>query len=74
MNGFLVFLLVMALVLTLATLFGGLFSMARGGEFNQRWGNKLMQIRVIMQGVATALFALVICYQAPCSTASNSSA
>lgn len=60
MNGFLVFLLVIAMVLTLAALFGGLFSMARGGEFNRRWGNKLMQIRVVMQGVAIALFALVM--------------
>ena len=60
MNGFLVFLLILAMLLTLAALFGGLFSMARGGEFNQRWGNRLMQARVVMQGVAIALFALVM--------------
>ncbi|MBM3571463.1 MAG: twin transmembrane helix small protein [Alphaproteobacteria bacterium] len=60
MNGFLIFLLIVAMLLTLGTLFGGLFSMARGGEFNQRWGNKLMQIRVVMQGIAIVLFALVM--------------
>jgi hypothetical protein len=60
MNGFLFFLLLIAMLLTVAALFGGLFSMARGGEFNKRWGNKLMQARVVMQGIAIALFALVM--------------
>jgi hypothetical protein len=60
MNAFLFALLLIAMLLTVAALFGGLFVMARGGEFNRKYGNKLMQIRVIMQGIAIALFALVM--------------
>lgn len=51
-------LVVVAMLLTLFALFGGLFSMARGGEFNRRYGNRFMRWRVIMQFVALALFAL----------------
>ena len=36
----------------------GIFSMAKGGDFNKKHGNKLMQARVILQGVAFALLAL----------------
>jgi hypothetical protein len=46
--------------LTLLVLFAGLFSMVRGGEFNRKYGNKLMQLRVLMQAIAIAIFALVI--------------
>ncbi len=50
--------LIIALTLVLAILGLGLFSMVKGGEFNKKYGNKLMQARVIMQGVALALLAL----------------
>ena len=36
----------------------GILSMARGGEFNAKYGNKLMRARVITQFVALALMAL----------------
>ena len=36
----------------------GIFSMAKGGDFNKKHGNRLMQARVLLQGVALALFAL----------------
>ena len=42
----------------IATLFGGLVSMTRGGEFNARWGNRLMRARVVAQGAALGLIAL----------------
>lgn len=32
--------------------------MARGGEFNKKYSNKLMQLRVILQAVALILFAI----------------
>ncbi len=51
-------LIVIAMVLTLAVLIVGLFAMAKGGEFNKKYGNKLMQARVICQGVAILLFVL----------------
>ena len=46
--------------MTLGIVFAGIFTMARGGEFNQRWGNKLMQMRVIMQMIAIVLFVIAV--------------
>ena len=48
-----------ALVATVVVLFAGVVSMARGGGFNARWGNKLMRLRVVTQGVAVALLAVL---------------
>ncbi len=48
-------LVVIALAGTLAVLFAGVFTMARGGEFNRKWGNKLMRARVATQGLAILL-------------------
>ena len=54
-------LVVIALAGTLAVLFAGVFTMARGGEFNRKWGNKLMRARVAMQALAVMLmFALFL--------------
>ena len=50
----------LALFMTLAALFAGLFAMARGGEFNKRHGNKLMRYRVIAQAVALLIFAVAM--------------
>ncbi len=47
----------LALAATVVVLFLGLFSMARGGKFNARYGNTLMRLRVIIQGVALAIIA-----------------
>ncbi len=46
-----------ALVATVVALFAGVVSMARGGGFDARWGNKLMRLRIIAQGAAVALLA-----------------
>jgi len=48
-------LVVVALAGTLVVLFAGVFAMARGGEFNRKWGNKLMRARVATQGLAILL-------------------
>ena len=48
-------LVIVALVGTLAVLFAGIFAMARGGEFNRKWGNLLMRARVASQGLAIVL-------------------
>ena len=58
--GLLEVLLILAMLATLAVLFTGLFSMARGGEFNRRHGNRLMRWRVILQGGALLLLALIL--------------
>ena len=49
-----------AMFAVLASLFAGLFSMARGGAFNDRWGNRLMRARVASQGTAIALIVLYV--------------
>lgn len=49
---------VLSLGAVVASLFGGLVSMSRGGAFNARWGNRLMRFRVASQAVAIALIAL----------------
>lgn len=49
-----------ALAATVLVLFLGLFSMARGGAFNARYGNLLMRVRVVVQGVAVAMIAVAM--------------
>ena len=56
----LVVLLFAVMLLTAVVLFTGMFVMAKGGEFNKKYGNKLMQLRVICQGVAIVLVALIL--------------
>jgi hypothetical protein len=48
------------LVGTLATLFVGVFSMGRGGEFNEKYGNKLMRLRILFQGFTLIVFILLM--------------
>ena len=60
MDGVFTTLLVIALVLTAGVLFLGIGGFALGGQFNKKYGNKLMRLRVIVQGIAVILFAIVI--------------
>lgn len=60
MSTFVNVLLAVALLMTLGVLFTGLISMARGGEFNRKHGNRLMRWRVICQGVAVLLLLLAV--------------
>lgn len=54
--------LVVALAVLVVTviLMTGLGGFARGGAFNRKFGNKLMQARIIAQAVAIALILLYI--------------
>ena len=52
--------MIVAMLLTLAILIVGMVSMSKGGEFNKKYGNKLMRARVYMQGIALAFFALAV--------------
>ena len=36
----------------------GIVSMLRGGEFNNKWGNKLMRARVAFQAISVILIVL----------------
>ncbi|MFN3700445.1 MAG: twin transmembrane helix small protein [Alphaproteobacteria bacterium] len=58
MTSFSIIAMVLACIAVLGALGVGLFSMAKGGEFNKQYGNKLMQARVMFQGLALALLAL----------------
>ncbi len=64
MTSTLTVLLAVALAATLGVLLTGVVAMMKGGDFNRRWGNKLMRARVAMQAVALALlFALFMVNQ-----------
>ena len=52
------FLIPVAMFLVLAVLLTGVIVMARGGEFNRKYGNRLMQMRVLAQLIAVILIAL----------------
>ncbi|MCD8497748.1 MAG: twin transmembrane helix small protein [Alphaproteobacteria bacterium] len=58
MNTFTMILLGLACISVVGVLVLGVFSMAKGGEFNEKHGNKLMRLRVLFQGLALALLAL----------------
>ncbi len=55
METFLAVLIGIALLSVLAVLLTGVVSMAKGGEFNRRHGNRLMRWRVALQGTAVVL-------------------
>jgi hypothetical protein len=45
--------------IVLAILMVGLGSFAKGGEFNRKYSNKLMRMRIIAQALAVILIVLV---------------
>jgi hypothetical protein len=60
MNQFLLYLSLFAMLAVLAVLFTGIFSLVRGGSFRDRWSNKLMRLRVLLQAVAI----VILCFSA----------
>ncbi len=48
----------LSLLSVLGVLTLGLYAMAKGGEFNEKYANKLMRLRVALQGLAILLLAL----------------
>ncbi|MDE0813717.1 MAG: twin transmembrane helix small protein [Alphaproteobacteria bacterium] len=60
MQNFVTILLIATMAATLGVLIVGVVSMAKGGEFNARYGNKLMRLRILMQGIAVALFVILM--------------
>jgi hypothetical protein len=60
MSLFLFVVAIAAMLAVVAVLFAGVVSMARGGEFNARWGNRLMRWRVMLQAVAIVALLLVV--------------
>ena len=52
-------LIIIGLVLVFVVLVIGVVSMLLKGDFNKKYSNKLMRIRVITQGIIILIFALV---------------
>jgi len=53
-------LLMVAMLATLGVLAIGLAGFFHGGEFNRKYGNKLMQARVALQAVAVVLLLIIL--------------
>lgn len=53
-------LVIIACLAVLGVLATGLYSMWRGGEFNRKWSNKLMRLRVALQAVAIVIIMLAL--------------
>ena len=52
-------LIIIGLILVSVVLIIGLVSMLAKGDFNKKYSNKIMRIRVITQGIIILIFALV---------------
>ncbi len=52
------YLMVIALVAVVLVLLAGVFTMARGGDLNKKYGNRLMRARVVLQAFAVLIFAV----------------
>jgi hypothetical protein len=53
-------LLVVALIAVVLSLLVGVISMVRGGDFNAKYGNFLMRVRVMSQGAAIVLLIIMM--------------
>jgi len=51
-------LMVVAMGAVLVSLGSGIILMAKGGELNKKYGNKIMQARVMLQGIAVLLLVV----------------
>jgi hypothetical protein len=52
--------MLISMALVVLSLVAGMIAMLKGGEFNKKYGNKLMRARVTMQGIALAMFVLAV--------------
>ena len=57
-----IIMMVVAMLVTVGILFVGIIGMARGGEFNQKWGNRLMRYRIVAQFIALVMFGISIMF------------
>ncbi|MGF1561372.1 MAG: twin transmembrane helix small protein [Geminicoccaceae bacterium] len=53
-------LMVISMLLTVGVLAVGMGGFFQGGEFNRKYGNLMMRLRVIMQGVSIMFFVLFL--------------
>ena len=50
--------IILASIAVLVVMGLGIFSMIKGGAFNEKYGNRLMQARVYLQGLVLLLLAI----------------
>lgn len=55
-----IILMIIAMLVTAGILFIGVIGMAKGGPFNEKWGNRLMRYRILAQFIALMMFALAV--------------
>ncbi|GHD41467.1 hypothetical protein GCM10017083_05960 [Thalassobaculum fulvum] len=60
MNTIFTVFLFLAMAATVGALVWGIVAMARGGDFNAKWSNRMMRYRVIFQAIALLVFALLL--------------
>ncbi|NKB44990.1 MAG: twin transmembrane helix small protein [Alphaproteobacteria bacterium] len=60
METVLIILLAVSLLAVLGVLVTGLFAFVKGGDFHQKYGNRLMQWRVTTQAIAVFLVLLLV--------------
>jgi len=53
-------LMIISMLAVVATLVAGLTVMTKGGDLNKKYGNRLMQARIMFQGLAIGFFILAM--------------
>ncbi|MCY4461694.1 MAG: twin transmembrane helix small protein [Albidovulum sp.] len=56
------FVVIIAVLAVLVILMVGIGGFARGGEFNRKYANKIMRLRIIAQAVAVALILVFVIF------------
>lgn len=51
---------ILAIASVIAVLMIGIGGFAKGGSFNAKYGNKMMQLRILLQAIAVALILLFV--------------
>ena len=65
MPGFLYYLLIpISLLAVLAVLGTGIYAMFKGGDFNKKYANKLMRLRITLQFVAIVIIMSALYFSA----------
>jgi len=60
MDTFIIILLLVAVVLVVGALVGGLIAMARGGKLGPQKSNMFMRYRILFQGIAILLVVILL--------------
>ena len=60
MSKILLFIALGACVATLGVLLFGVGTFGRGGDFNKKYANKIMRLRILMQAIAVVLLLLTV--------------